>query len=52
MIDYGEYFDFAAQSLALNLKVPIISGGTFAATMTVDSIKQEGEPCLLCLNED
>ena len=36
MIDYGDYCDAAIQSLAINLGIPLIMGGTFCQVMTVD----------------
>lgn len=51
MIDYGDYFDLSAQSLALHLKVPLIMGGTFSSCLTIDLFRPEGKPCLLCLND-
>jgi molybdopterin/thiamine biosynthesis adenylyltransferase len=51
MIDYGDYFDLSAQSLALHLKVPLIMGGTFSSCLTIDLFLPEGKPCLLCMND-
>ena len=42
----------AVQSLCLALKKPLILGGTFAASLTVDYIKPEGKPCLRCQTDD
>ena len=50
MIDYGDHFDLAIQSLCLKLKIPVIMGGTFSNTLTVDMFYPDGKPCLLCLN--
>jgi len=36
MIDVGDYFDIAVQSLAIKLNLPIIIGGTFQAMLTID----------------
>ena len=51
MIDYGDHFDLAVQSLCLNLKIPVIMGGTFSNTLTVDMFYPDGGPCLLCLSD-
>ena len=51
MIDVGDCFDFAVQSLALSLKIPLCQGGTFQSTATVDFLKPEGLPCLACIND-
>mmetsp|Transcript_2768 Transcript_2768/g.2501 ORF Transcript_2768/g.2501 Transcript_2768/m.2501 type:complete len:228 (+) Transcript_2768:99-782(+) len=48
MIDYGDYFDYAAQSLAIKLGIPLIQGGTFAQSMCVEYVTGKGQPCLLC----
>lgn len=50
MIDYGDWFDLACQSLALKLKIPMIQGGTFAVSMCVDYYSPMAKPCALCLN--
>ena len=50
MIDYGDWFDLACQSLALKLKIPMIQGGTFAVTLTVDYYSPLAKPCALCLS--
>lgn len=50
MIDYGDWFDLACQSMAIKLKIPMIQGGTFATSMTVDYYSPESKPCALCLN--
>lgn len=49
MIDHGDYFDIAAQSLALARKIPLIQGGTFSQCLTIDFFVNK--PCLLCGNE-
>jgi len=36
MIDYGDYFDIAVQSLALYFNIPLILGGTFCQIFSVD----------------
>lgn len=51
MIDYGDHFDVAAQSLALKLKVPLIQGGTFSSALTIDTYVPGGNPCLVCLTD-
>jgi molybdopterin/thiamine biosynthesis adenylyltransferase len=51
MIDVGLYFDFAVQSLALKLHKPLISGGTYGHTITVDSISSFGKPCWACISD-
>jgi hypothetical protein len=48
MIDIGDYFDAAVASLALKRKLPLISGGTFRTSLTVDFFRPEGNPCWLC----
>ena len=47
----GDYFDLAVQSLALALKKNLISGGTFASSLTVDFFKAGGQPCYLCVTD-
>lgn len=47
-IDVGDYFDAAVSSLALKRKVPLIQGGTFRTTMTVDFYAPSGKPCWAC----
>ena len=50
MIDVGDYFDVAVQSLALLYHVPYIVGGTFAHQMSVDFLKPEPTAaCACCL---
>lgn len=51
MIDYGDHFDVAAQSLALKLQVPLIQGGTFSSALTIDTYIPGGKPCLVCLTD-
>ena len=41
----------AVQSLCLNLKIPFIMGGTFAASSSVDSFSGNGKPCFLCVTD-
>ena len=51
-IDYGDKFDAAVASLCLNLKIPLVMGGTFAVSLTVDFFNPVvGEPCYLCLDD-
>ena len=50
MIDYGDWFDLACQSMALKLKLPLIQGGTFALSLSVDYYSPLAKPCALCLN--
>jgi molybdopterin/thiamine biosynthesis adenylyltransferase len=49
MIDHGDYFDMAAQSLAIARKIPLIQGGTFSQCLTIDFFI--AKPCLLCGND-
>ena len=51
MIDVGDCFDFAVQSLTLSLNIPLCIGGTFQSTATVDFINPTGSPCLSCIND-
>eukprot|EP00357_Protocruzia_adherens_P017710 CAMPEP_0115021636 /NCGR_PEP_ID=MMETSP0216-20121206/31019_1 /TAXON_ID=223996 /ORGANISM="Protocruzia adherens, Strain Boccale" /LENGTH=439 /DNA_ID=CAMNT_0002394059 /DNA_START=64 /DNA_END=1383 /DNA_ORIENTATION=+ len=51
MIDVGDHFDLAVQGLALSLEIPLIQGGTFCQTITIDYITPDGQPCLSCLND-
>lgn len=51
MIDYGDHFDIAAQSLALHLRVPLIQGGTFSSALTIDTYVTGGQPCIVCLTD-
>lgn len=51
-IDYGDKFDVAVTSLCLKLKKPLIMGGTFATSLTVDYFGAEGLPCFLCTNDE
>lgn len=48
MIDYGDYFDMAAQSLALSLGVPLVQGGTYSQHINVEFTRPHGRPCLCC----
>eukprot|EP00347_Sterkiella_histriomuscorum_P003964 403362263 len=47
MIDVGDYFDAAVQSLCLIKQLPLIQGGTFSQQLTVD-IFLPNESCLSC----
>ena len=51
MIDYGDWFDAAIQSLCFALNKPFIQGGTFALSLTVDFFSPLGKPCYLCLTD-
>ncbi len=51
-IDHGDKFDVAVTSLCLKLKKPLIMGGTFATSLTVDYFGAEGVPCFLCTNDE
>lgn len=35
-IDWGDKFDAAVSSACLQLSIPLVMGGTFAVSMTVD----------------
>jgi len=51
-IDYGDKFDLAVSSLCLKLKIPLVMGGTFAVSLTVDFFNPiEGQSCYLCLDD-
>ena len=50
MIDVGDYFDIAVQSLAIINKVPYILGGTFSQQFSIDFIKPKPEEaCIKCM---
>lgn len=51
LIDYGDYFDLAVQSLCLHLNLPMFQGGTFCNSLSVDFFTSQGRPCLLCLTD-
>lgn len=51
MIDYGDYFDLAAQSLCRKLKCPLIQGGTFSQCVNVEFFPPESQSCLACGND-
>ena len=49
MIDVGEYWDLAVQSLCLARKCHYVSGGTFQSTVTVDYCPHRAQaPCWGC----
>jgi molybdopterin/thiamine biosynthesis adenylyltransferase len=50
-IDHGDKYDVAVTALCLKLKKPLIMGGTFATSMTIDYFGGEGGPCFLCTND-
>ena len=47
MIDVGEYWDVAVQSLCTKKQKLLISGGTFAQQLTVD-VFRPGDGCFAC----
>lgn len=51
MIDVGDYWDLAMQSLCLKLKKTMILGGTFSGSLSIDMYKIGGRPCYLCLTD-
>lgn len=50
MIDIGDQFDVVVQALALTLKLPLLSGGTFRTSLNLDTFSAAGSPCLWCAN--
>lgn len=50
-IDWGDKFDAAVSALCLQLKVPLVMGGTFSVSLTVDFYPETGSPCFLCLDD-
>lgn len=46
LIDYGDTFDLAVQSLALKRNIPLLMGGTFSMNNTIDIFFGKG--CLFC----
>jgi len=50
MIDVGDYFDIAVQSLALKLNLPLIIGGTFQAMLTIDYCRGKKRFTMLALH--
>lgn len=51
MIDVGEYWDAAVQALCMRNNIPMVNGGTFQITLTIDYFKGPGHTCLMCLND-
>jgi len=51
MVDIGDYFDYACQSLCLNRKIPLVIGGTYQTTLTIDFTSGEGHPCWSCISD-
>lgn len=41
----------AVQALCLALKIPMIMGGTFAGSLTVDLFRPNGGPCYRCVTD-
>ena len=52
MIDVGEYFDAAVQSLCLSRKIPLIMGGTFCQSYTVDCFLPNASSCFACSDDN
>lgn len=50
-IDWGDKFDTAVGSLCLALNIPLVMGGTFATSLTVDYFPPQGSPCYLCTDD-
>ena len=42
MIDHGDYWDLAINSLCLKLKIPYVSGGNFNNSMMIDFYPPQG----------
>lgn len=51
MIDVGDYFDLAVQSLCLKLQKTLIQAGTFSGSLSLDIFRKKGNPCYLCLTD-
>jgi molybdopterin/thiamine biosynthesis adenylyltransferase len=51
-IDHGDLYDVAVTALCLKLKKPLIMGGTFATSLTVDYFGPEGVPCFICTSDE
>ena len=51
MIDVGEYFDAAVQSLCLVRNIPLIMGGTFSQSYTVDCFLPKSGACFVCSDD-
>ena len=50
LIDVGDYFDVAVQSLAIIYKAPYVLGGTFSQQLSVDFVKPEATlGCVKCM---
>ena len=47
-IDWGDKFDIAVASLCIKLQLPLVMGGNFSTSMTVDFFPASGKPCYLC----
>lgn len=53
MIDYGDHFDAAVQSLCLKLNLPLFLGGTFNQSLSLDIfIPDNGTPCYGCISDN
>lgn len=50
-IDWGDKFDAAVSAACLELKIPLVMGGTFTSTLTVDFYPETGSPCFVCLDD-
>lgn len=50
-IDWGDKFDSAVMSLCYRLRIPLIMGGTFAVSMSIDFFGPHGVPCYLCSDD-
>ena len=48
MIDVGDYFDAAVQSLCKVRGIPLIMGGTFSQSLTVDIFRPNVGGCYVC----
>jgi len=48
LIDHGDYWDAAIQSLCLKLNLPHIVGGNFACCASFDFYRAQGKPCFVC----
>lgn len=51
MVDVGDIFDAAVQSLALSRGIPLCQGGNFQFMYTVDYCGATGKPCWLCMSD-
>ena len=51
MIDVGDYFDAAVQALCFVRQIPLVQGGTFCQSMTVD-IFRPAHACLVCADDN